>query len=115
MYSGLYTGLRGRVSTEYAKCPAKGFHCLSLVTIGRYAAAVLASLYKSMASPSYLKPRDLKKNFALSGVELPGEAVCGICDVGACEPAIFSFLQDNRLEVDKDSVAQLIALNCVCP
>jgi hypothetical protein len=114
MYSGIYHGLLGRASVEYAKCYTKAFQCLSRVTIGRYAIAVLAALFDSLASPSYLDPRDVTNNFALSGVEIEGDPVCPICDFYACEGTILDFLANNSLEVDEDLVDELVQSNCVC-
>jgi hypothetical protein len=114
MYSGLYHGLLGRASIEYAKCYTEAFQCLSLVTIGRYATAVLAALFDSLAYPSYLGTWDVRKNLSLSSVELTGDSVCSTCNLAACEDTIFGFLEDNSLDVDADLVAQLVNSNCVC-
>jgi hypothetical protein len=114
MYSGLYTGLLERASTEYKKCYTTAFRCLRRVTIGQYAIAVLAALYNSVAYPYLLTPQDVSVNFAISSVELSGDSVCGTCDDEACEAAVQDFLEANGLEVDNDLVAQLVESNCAC-
>jgi hypothetical protein len=115
MYSGLYTGLLERVSIEYKKCYTTAFRCLPWVTVGRYAVAVLAALYDTMANPILLTPEDVMDNFALANVDLAGDQICSACDDDACEVAIGGFLEENGLEVADDLVAQLVESNCVCP